>query len=321
MELEEYERITDAAVSAFLEEHFRSLEHAPPILWQYTDLAGLQGILTNRRIWATHIRFLNDPNEGLHTLDLLRERFEREDQPAGVRFLSHAIEVTRAGTYLACFSSDSDRLSQWRAYARDGEGFAIGMDLRAVPSHEDVGVPQNVCGGPFVVRVEYDARAKDRAFDALFDIGGMRMLPEPLRRDPKFQAIAAGAVLRMAHFCAVTFKHQAYEEEQEWRLVWLGPCVDKAPPGAKPTFAQQSYSKGHPDLPLRFRPTKYGLAPYLDWRLEPPSVAPSGNPPGPVIKQVVLGPKSTAETAFAIPAFLDCTGHDVEIRKSEASYR
>jgi hypothetical protein len=32
--------------------------------YHYTDAAGLIGILTSHRLWATDIRFLNDPSEG-----------------------------------------------------------------------------------------------------------------------------------------------------------------------------------------------------------------------------------------------------------------
>ena len=35
----------------------------PTILWHYTNLAGLIGIVERRKLWATDLRYLNDSTE------------------------------------------------------------------------------------------------------------------------------------------------------------------------------------------------------------------------------------------------------------------
>jgi hypothetical protein len=134
----------------------------PELLYHYTDHNGLIGILTNRCIWATDIRYLNDWSEGkLVWNSLFDELNSRVDitneqvfelfgipykQPEGkperridgdtfTSALSSAVFVTTQDAFVASFSEHGDRLSQWRAYSGNGVGFSIGFErnyLRAI---------------------------------------------------------------------------------------------------------------------------------------------------------------------------------------------
>ncbi len=42
----------------------------PDVVYHYTTAAGLLGICTSKKIWATDIRYLNDSEEFQYTLDL-----------------------------------------------------------------------------------------------------------------------------------------------------------------------------------------------------------------------------------------------------------
>src|SRR5271156_2776508 len=51
-------------------------------LYHYTDQKGLLGIATDKAIWATHYRCLNDTQEFLHAKDLFRAEIERRHKSA-----------------------------------------------------------------------------------------------------------------------------------------------------------------------------------------------------------------------------------------------
>src|SRR2546430_1425649 len=45
----------------------------PPLMFHYTDRAGLIGIIQSKTVWATHIRYLNDSSEYSYTSNLALE--------------------------------------------------------------------------------------------------------------------------------------------------------------------------------------------------------------------------------------------------------
>lgn len=110
----------------------------PALLYHYTNDAGLAGIIKSGQLWFSDIFALNDPSELRHGLsvaiDILKSRitgarpeigtfasqFERFDLDAGVEMAGHF--------FICCFSGDGDDLGQWRAYADNGQGFALGFD-------------------------------------------------------------------------------------------------------------------------------------------------------------------------------------------------
>src|ERR1700733_14426531 len=106
-------------------------EKPPPVIYHYTNDAGLAGIIETGRLWFSDIFGLNDPSELRHGLsigiELLKSRitgarpeiatfasmFERFDLDAGIEEAGHF--------FICCLSADGDDLGQWRAYADDGQ--------------------------------------------------------------------------------------------------------------------------------------------------------------------------------------------------------
>jgi hypothetical protein len=117
----------------------------PPLLYHYTDDTGLAGIIESGRLRFSDIFALNDPSELRHGLsvaiDILKSRaaagrpeietfarmFERFDLDAGIEAAGHF--------FICCFSGDGDDLGQWRAYADNGQGFALAFHTASL---EDV---------------------------------------------------------------------------------------------------------------------------------------------------------------------------------------
>lgn len=91
-------------------------------------------------MWFTDYRFLNDPSELSHGMDMahsvLLDAQTGLDNRAGLflkcaadMFRSENVEATLA-FFVASFSRARDDLGQWRAYADNGRGFAVGFAPR-----------------------------------------------------------------------------------------------------------------------------------------------------------------------------------------------
>ncbi|GHC39043.1 hypothetical protein [Aidingimonas halophila] len=71
----------------------------------YTSLEGIQGIVENKSMWASHINFLNDRKEWLHFDDIFHEALQNLEYPIDVggkiytasEELSKDINVYRGG--------------------------------------------------------------------------------------------------------------------------------------------------------------------------------------------------------------------------------
>src|SRR5437016_3144985 len=107
-----------------------NITQAPEVLYHYTNLRGLEGILRSRTLWATHIQHMNDRSEYLHFADMavgkLKDILSRRTEPEFIRELKNTIKNVKALdplVFVLSLSEAGDLLSQWRAY---GE-FAIGF--------------------------------------------------------------------------------------------------------------------------------------------------------------------------------------------------
>ena len=113
---------------------------AAPIVYHYTNDVGLRGILESGRIWLTDIFSLNDPSALRHGLSRVVEILKQkaaigppECKLFAKQFGSLDEALHRSAHYFVCsFSEAGDDLGQWRAYADNGQGYALGFDTRAL---------------------------------------------------------------------------------------------------------------------------------------------------------------------------------------------
>ncbi|HXM20831.1 MAG TPA: DUF2971 domain-containing protein [Terriglobales bacterium] len=112
---------------------------SPGTVHHYTDDVGLSGILETGKLRLSNLFKLNDPSELRHGLsiasDILKTRALREPlAKLSADFHSYLeTELQSTGHYFVCsFSSDGNDLGQWRAYADNGRGYALGFDLKAL---------------------------------------------------------------------------------------------------------------------------------------------------------------------------------------------
>lgn len=111
--------------------------------------------------------------------------------------------------YIFCLSKDKDVLSQWRSYANDGKGVAIGFDVDFIETH------YSLYGAEVIYDREkqYDILSQKISDDVLrnLNIAVKEGDREEIRRK---SIILASHILSDAMMC----KNPAFQEEKEYRL-------------------------------------------------------------------------------------------------------
>jgi hypothetical protein len=111
------------------------------LIYHYCRPEPFVEIIRSRNIWLSASYALNDAAERSWGYSIFREAANVLEKETGQEFIKKIITPVRAGDsysllMLGCFSLDPDVLSQWRAYADDGKGFAVGFSpiLLQVPA-------------------------------------------------------------------------------------------------------------------------------------------------------------------------------------------
>jgi Protein of unknown function (DUF2971) len=200
-------------------EQRRGLLKPPPVLYHYTPTRGFIDILESQRLWAGDARQMNDADELVYARQVAARVAKKllSDQSFAVATPGRLLLEDLANCsykfweweryFVFCLSEASDQLSQWRAYANDGLGYAIGLRSSASFS--------TGFGRPVVLeRVIYDAAEQDALLDELL-------------RD----AVRTAEEQGYDHFLEglweilAIIKNPAFIEEKEWRLIvqdWRG---------------------------------------------------------------------------------------------------
>jgi len=265
-------------------------DEPPPILYHYTSRRGLQGILEARAIWASEARYLNDARELSTAIDHVQELLSGRPASDLYTGMRHILELMKVGqdTFVFSMSNDGgDELSQWRAYARPGNGYAIGFDAPAMQQMFRAAALTS-----HFAPCEYD-QAKQRALMAeVIDNAEVAMKMHGAG------SVEAATTLFATLFllAAPTIKDAAFRAENEWRLVL-------------PAFTIWNAR-------VKFREAGHLLVPY--W-IVPLAAAGAALP----IKEVVIGPTPHPELeARAVSAILSIAGlPKATVRKSKVPYR
>jgi hypothetical protein len=202
-------------------------------IYHYTDVKGALGILNSGRCWLTERAHLNDPSEIKYGADCAVTMAEElaGASPTDLRrfaatYLKNGLNAgLRAfGFYVASFSFDPDDLGQWRAYADQGRGVALGFSSTAfdqdAPGQTVLKPPQT-----FALRYkrqilkEYQQRGIEHAL-ALLEAPELRTDFSNHHRIAVPWIFTKLAILVV--FNSVLFKHPAYGHEKEFRVLLLG---------------------------------------------------------------------------------------------------
>ncbi len=282
-------------------------------LYHYTDAAGLLGIVGNQHFRFTSYLHLNDPSELRYGIDVATEVLEEIGTAEGIVKLfcgmvadlfKHQNLSDTFGFFVGSFSRARDDLGQWRSYGDNGRGFAIGLspDLFQIEDKPDRKPHENV----FVAPVVYGSvGTRQRHHDAIRTAANILTTARDQHADilrdktvgiPFLRAMADSLMASQLVWNCLTSKHEAYNREQEVRLVILG--------------------------------TLETLQPHIDTRTRKGEVVPFIRSAMPLQKkggivEVVVGPSAPPNAEDSVRTFLrsfDVDDH-IPVRRSTIPYR
>jgi len=269
------------------------------VLYHYCPLDAFLAIIRDREIWLTNIFCMNDSAEHYWlrrvAQDVLRQKMKGNADLCSLASMLFPNEED-TDLYCCCLSEEGDSLGQWRAYADDGRGVAIGLSLDFLRKLS------KKYQGLRLQRVVYERREQERIVEAIIEplkgncpspAGG---LPEEWTRDLP-ALVAKGGVW----FDAARCKNPCFREEHEFRLIYDPSLATLAPMSQR-----------------RYRSRRDTLVPYYALPLSTDTGAP-------VIGEIVFGPKSAYKhNEREARKLLSENGYEdsrVVFRVSEATYR
>lgn len=222
--------------------------------------------------------------------------------------------------FVFCFSENGDLLSQWRGYADDGRGVAIGFDMEVISKIineiQSYAIKGNLIKFDKVVYKESDQRK-------LVKVSARKLIREIKDEINKFSESnhkdrAALERLDVKKFCLKPFndafldllnfsvfaKNDFFKEEAEWRICRyskVNESINAISINDKIRISEVNYfNRNNEDIP------------YIDLLFDEMK--------SDLIKDVILGPKCK-ENIEDIVAYLKSNGIDCLVERSEGSYR
>ena len=186
---------------------------APSKLYHYTDFAGLNGILTSHRLWATYGKTLNDASEREFGERAVVSRLESHLEPEFHPLIQDGLNrlPLPEGYFVSCFCEQCDLLSMWRSYAGRGGGYCLEFAGACLPVFVDwLTKPISA-----VVKIHYGDELPLHLTNLLAEIAAL------IRHDP----VNPQRGMALVPWIANQVKHPAFFEEQEWRVVIGSPSV------------------------------------------------------------------------------------------------
>jgi hypothetical protein len=178
-------------------------------------------------------------------------------------------------TYVACFCKDHDQLGQWRAYGQGG--YAIGFRTKGLQQ-----VPA------LLQEVFYGDSCRDETCDEIIEYFQAR----PPSGHPGTHGYFDALNFCLPRLAAV--KHDAFDQEVEWRLTAL------------------NYGGGGRSYPVKVR-TSPRLIPYMELPFNPSCVV-----------EIIIGPGGDFHSMRAVRALLKADSYnpdEVQITHSRAPFR
>ncbi len=275
------------------------------LLYHYCSAETFHAICSFKKIRLCDLFTMNDYLE-IHWGYSIWERVAGElIEELGFEFIDSIDKIIHTSglsclALASCFSTDGDVLSQWRAYANDGNGYVVGFSAKDL---------LNLTVKP--LRVEYDENKQLK--EVKHFIKSIHKVESELNEGKKFGEDFIRTCQTLS-FDLASFKNPAFKEEKEIRLIHLvnfirsNSFLKLEDPGG--TY----FGKLKEGEEIKFLMTQNAPKTYIDIDFTNQGKV---NP----IKEVIIGPKNDVrETAISV--YLETLGiENVTIKKSKASYR
>lgn len=241
------------------------------LLYHYTTLKGVLGIVGCRKLWASDIRYMNDSAELKHAADLIRDEIREriagghENADLLGQFADWVTNRITNGhmMFAASFRAHGNLLSQWRGYSSHGKGVSLGF------SAEFIG--QCVKKQQFQIgKCIYEPGRQHKLICQIIDSVESDVYSQLQGDETReqlsqiYKNVFENIEVYLLRIAAI-LKHPSFREEMEWRII-------------SPVISRCSES------PILFREANAMLVPYIEFDLflEP------GQPPQ--LEHLFLGP-------------------------------
>jgi Protein of unknown function (DUF2971). len=234
------------------------------LLYHYTNMQGLLGIIGGKSLWATDILYQNDSSEFdigkkmfLDQIGQIFPKFLPNFNNAVLSNIEEMLLYYETHIFTISFSEEKNSLNQYRSYSKDLSGVSIGFDVNKILENKDKRLN---CG---LFKCRYTDEDQKTFIEIvlgefLFGISNNYVL------DTLSMAILVGKIITYAPI----IKHSSFIEEKEWRLI----IVNEEP-------ISNFY---------KFRPGESYIIPYLEIPIEPENI----------IKEIYLGPTPNEKLAL-----------------------
>jgi hypothetical protein len=273
------------------------------LMYRYCGAGAFAQIIRTRMMWHTAFTALNDATERKWGFQQFQNAADELRKVCGADFIDRITEIVRltqdqSVAMISSYSLNGDLLSQWRAYADDGRGFAIGF------SSQELEMPAKP------LRVLYERAAQRNEVERAIRHGHEVEKRPSFNYDLNYRRYWFDVGLDL---CA--YKHPTFAEEKEIRRVHisaLAPSENEAqiiPLGA---IDGAGLVRSGP-VPINYRTRNGAQIAYVSL-----DITDSGkNSP---IKEVVLGPKNQDKEADIEKMLTDAGWRGVKVRRSDVPY-
>lgn len=298
------------------------------IIYHYCDASAFLSIITNKKLWVTNTRKMNDHSEG-HLIEKAVAQAIRRDldgkpgrenrmTESDLDKVAHALAMGRPELFACCFSREKDSTAQWLNYADRGRGFAIGFDRETLWRNKVYPWNHSVLDGEkYVVPPRFSRKPDERLTltPVLYMDGqyAQQIVDEQIYhyvvdflRDGTLQK---EMVNNVAFFSSIA-KDASFRHENELRLVYAPSIKIEVRPGSD----ARSEILG-PIEPMKWRTSAYGVTPYFEFSFTPGAV-----------REVWIGPANPEHKDHAarhlLYTLLTLNGFwDVQFIESKSPYR
>lgn len=249
------------------------------MLYHYTTLNGLLGIVRCGALWASDIRYMNDSAELRHAADLIHLEVQKRIavKPEKTDLLNQFVDwvshrITNGHMlFAASFRSQGNLLSQWRGYSTHGKGVSLGFSAEYIIN---CAAQQNFQIGKCIYEPARQRNLISQVVDAVEGhvaghVAGNESRAKLAAVYRKVFEMLESDLLRIS----AILKHPSFSEEKEWRVV-------------SPIFTDFTTSS------VQFREAHAMLVPFINFALSPEKNRPLQ------LEHVFLGPTTNIKISM-----------------------
>lgn len=268
------------------------------LIYHYCSPYAFQQIMERECFWLSSTNNMNDFTEGKLLAEVLDGFLEKNKSRYGqvwIDLVKSNFKEYLSPKYITCFSKDNDSLSQWRAYAQDGEGVAIGFDDTAFGITEKVSMPSIIPSKSLTLKdVKYESIDK-------IELDITRIIKSSMQVSSSEEEAAYLVGIHYSDLY-ISVKNMAFSEEKEKRLVYSAMIYEDV--------NDNTIELMNPIGEMKFRIVNGLLTSYFEFKFKKTAVS-----------EIVLGPKNKF-TDQDMKLFLRMNKYNhVEVCRSAATYR